>query len=425
MNLVVEQFFLRYIKREFFLTNSLFYLLNSLAVSGLGFLFWWASARFYSPFVLGEFVVIISVAQLITTVANFGLSYSLIRYLPVLCEDKKSEILNATITIVFLTTFLFSIVVLFLNHLLSPTFVSKDFNGKLFLFFVVSLGLYQLMSPILAVLRAGYMLLCISLITGICRVLVLIPLSLKFNNSQMLMIAFALPTCLACIILLFLVVPKMLNGFSLSPRLDFHVLKSIRRYSLLSYVSNVLHDLPYQLFPPYISNQIGPASAAYFYIAWNFFNLITTFGNSFSLSMFVEGSYQVNKIKELTRKNIIAVILLTSTIALSIYLLANPLLLLFGKDYARDGVSTLRIITITSIPAAIVYALIALLRVKKSLFPIITAFTIIAAISISFSEFHFIHRLTDVGFIWGLSQFAALIFLLAYITWHNSFDEKV
>jgi O-antigen/teichoic acid export membrane protein len=422
--MIVEQLYLRYLKRDYFLTNSFFNLLNTLAVTGLGFLFWWASARFYSSYVLGEFVVVISAAQLITTIANVGLSYSIIRYLPVTCKEMKNEILNSTITIVVLFLVILSTLVLFLARLISPTFISQNINGQLFLFFVVSLGLYQLMSPILAVLRSGYMLLSTSVVTGICRILVMISLSLKFNNSQMLLIAFALPTCLACLILLYMVIPNILYGYSFSPRLDFKVLKSIRKYSLLSYVSNVLHDLPYQLFPQYISNQIGPASAAYFYIAWNFFNLITTLGNSISLSMFVEGSYRVNKVYELTRKNVIAVILLTGTIALTIFLLANPLLLLFGKAYANHGSSFLRIIAIASIPAAIVYSLIAYLRIKMFLFPVIIAFAIIAAIPISFSEFQMFHNLTEVGFIWGVSQFAGLTFLLGYIGWHNLFDKQ-
>ena len=427
MNLIEARSYLRHIKRDFFLTNSFFFLLNTLAVTGLGFLFWWASARFYSSSVLGEFVVTITTAQLITTMANFGLSYSIIRYLPVCYEEKKIEIINTTITIVILFSTILSILVLILAQFFPSSFSSHSINGRqffLFLVFVVSLGVYQLLSPILAVSRSGMILLCTSVATGISRIVLLVSLSLKFDNSQMLMVAYALPTCLACIFLLSGAIPRLIGGFSLSPGLNIGVLRSIRKYSLLSYGSNVLHDLPYQLFPQYISNQIGLASAAYFYVSWNFFNLITTLANSFSLSMFVEGSYRINKISELKRKNIISVILLTGTIAASIYILAHPLLQLFGDDYAQNGVPLLRIITITSVPAVLVYSLAAFLRIKMSLFPVLTAFGIIAVLSISFSEFHFYQDLAEAGIAWGISQFAALTFLLVYFNWRNFSDRR-
>jgi O-antigen/teichoic acid export membrane protein len=428
MNLIVGRSYLRQIKRDFFLTNSVFFLLNTLAVTGFGFLFWWASARVYSPNVLGEFVVAITTAQLITTMANFGLSYSIIRYLPVCYEEKKIEIINTTITIVILFSTILSILVLILAQFFPSSFSSRSINGHqffLFLVFVVSLGVYQLLSPVLAVLRSGIILLCTNIATGMSRVVFLVSLSLKFDNSQMLVVAYALPTCLACIFLLSVTIPKLISGFSLSPGLNIGVLRSIRKYSLLSYGSNVLHDLPYQMFPQYISNQIGLASATYFYISWNFFNLITTLANSFSLSMFVEGSYRINKVSELTRKNIISVVLLTGAIAASIFILAHPLLQIFGNDYAQNGVPLLRIITITSIPAVLVYSLVAYLRVKMSLFPVITALGIIAVLSISFSEFHFYQNLAEAGITWGISQIAALTFLLIYINWRKLSGRRV
>lgn len=427
MNLIVRRSLLHQMKRDFFLTNSFFFFLNTLAVTGLGFLFWWASARFYSSNVLGEFVVIITTAQLITTMANFGLSYSVIRYLPVCYDEKKIEIINTTITIVSVFSTVLSIIFLFLAKIFPLSFNSHYISGHqffLFLVFVVSLGVYQLLSPVLAVLRSGIILLCTGVATGISRVVFLVSLSLRFDNSQMLMVAFALPTCIACIFLLSVMIPKLISGYSLSPRINIGVLRSIRKYSLLSYGSNVLHDLPYQLFPHYISNQIDLASAACFYIAWNFFNFTTTLANSFSLSMFVEGSYRVNRISELTRKNFISVILITGVIAASIFILADPLMHLFGADYAKNGVSLLRIITITTIPAVLVYSLVAHLRIKMSLFPVVTAFFIIAVISISCSEFHYYKNLTEAGIIWGISQFAALTFLLVYINWRNFSNRR-
>jgi O-antigen/teichoic acid export membrane protein len=421
MNLRIEQIISRHIKRDVFLTNSFIFLLNTVAVSGLGFLFWWTSARLYSAYAIGEFVVVLSITQLITTIANMGLSYSLIRYLPTLPGENKVEVLNTSFTIVLLLTSVLSISTLSLARFFSPTLAGVNANSSLcflFLFFSASLALYQIMSPILAVLRAGHLLLSISIITGISRVLLLILCSLKFNNLSMLMIAFALPTFLAFILLL-TVLPNFLNGFSFSPRLNFGLLKSMSKYSTLSYAANVIHDLPYQLFPQFIAYQIGPASAAYFYMAWNFFNLITTAGNSFSLSMFVEGSHQAEKINRLARRNLLAVLIFTGIFASIIFILAKPLLLLYGSEYARHAIPLLRIMAIASIPAALVYSLIAALRVKMSLTPILTAFAMIATLSMAgCGLFHF-NRLTDAGWVWGFSQLAALIFLCGYIRWKD------
>jgi O-antigen/teichoic acid export membrane protein len=426
MNLRIEQIISQHLKRDVFLTNSFIFLLNTVAVSGLGFLFWWTSARLYSAYAIGEFIVVLSTAQLITTIANIGLSYSLIRYLPALHGENKHDVVNTTLTIVTLLTSLLSISTLALARFFSPALARLNANRSLFLlflFFSAALALYQIMSPILAALRAGHLLLSISIITGISRVLLLIICSSKFNHLYMLAIAFALPTFLAFILLL-TALPNFLNGFSFSPALNFRLLKSMSKYSMLSYAANVIHDLPYQLFPQFISNQLGPASAAYFYMAWNFFNLITTSGNSFSLSMFVEGSHQADKTNHLARRNILAVFVFSGIFAFIIFVLAKPLLLLYGDEYAQHAIPLLRIMAITAVPAALVYSIIAALRVKMSLAPVITAFAMIATISMACSGWFHFNRITDAGWVWGFSQLAALIFLCGYVTASRSLAKQ-
>jgi O-antigen/teichoic acid export membrane protein len=70
-----------FIKESLFLNAG--YLISVDAVNSLmGFLFWWVSARVYSPQDIGFASAIISAVSLITMLSSLGTGSGMIRYLP-------------------------------------------------------------------------------------------------------------------------------------------------------------------------------------------------------------------------------------------------------------------------------------------------------------------------------------------------------
>jgi O-antigen/teichoic acid export membrane protein len=400
------------IRKDSLFNNSVYFFSNTISVSALGFVFWWFSARLYPADNVGGAVVIISAAQFITTISNFGLSFGLIRFLP--NSQNKTELINFALTFVSGATSILVIGIILLgsklNNSLSVFRQNAGYSALLF-FFVISLAIYQLSSPIFAALKAGKLLLWVGLVTALGRLILVLILSVRPLTST-LILSYTLPTIAAAAVIFLLLLPGLIPGYSPAINARYKNFKYMVQYSLPSYAGNLFHDAPYQLLPQIVAYQFGVASAAYFYIVWSIFGLITTLGNSISLSLFVEGSYDSGSLPPLVRKAFTSTVGMTIFIAIVIIFLAEPVLRLYGADYAAQGVSLLRIVSLASIPAVIIYNKVAELRVEMRLRKIVAAFAMIALISLTLSITGLARDLVAIGYIWLFAQTITAVYIL-------------
>jgi glycosyltransferase involved in cell wall biosynthesis/O-antigen/teichoic acid export membrane protein len=403
-----------HLRKEILFTNSLYFFSNTILVSGLGFIFWWLAARLYPTAHVGETVIIVSIGQFITTVSNLGLSYSIIKFLPI--TKNKSELINFALSYIEILTLILSILTISIGPKFSPSLLT--FNHKpiltctLFLGFVMTLALFQFIYPLLASLRAGKFLLIANTATAIGRILFEFLFS-KYQNSYSLVFSYTIPMILVVFFIFGLILPREITNYY--PKLILKIRDSnhIVGYSFSSYVGNVLHDSPYQLLPQIIANNIGTKSVAYFYIIWNFFTLLISLGSSISLSLFVEGSYKMTMLGNLFKRTIKSSISLTIILSLLLIIIAKPLLSIFGNDYMINGTNSLRIITLAALPAIIIYTKTAALRVESHLSKVIKTFAIISCASLSLSVTTLGKNLTSISLIWVLSQIAAALYIMS------------
>ncbi len=401
-----------FVSRDSLYTNSIYYFVNTITVTGLGFLFWWIAAHKYSSDTVGQFVILLSYAQLITTIGNIGLSFGVIRYLPIQDHD-KSALINFSITYILLSTILLSCLVVIIGPQIFTTL--KMFQNDirfvlLFIVFTSILGLYQLLSALFSALRIIFLLLISNLITLSFRLLFLILLP-KLSNPSNMILAYSVPTIAVTFVTIFYILTKHIPSYY--PKLKFTLpyWKSLVKYSSSSYLGNILHDLPSLMLPQFIAVRIDLASAAYFNVVWNLYGLLTTLGNSISMSLFVEGSYNSININQLTYKANKAIILITSVLIIIIIAFSNQILLIFGFDYARYGTPLLRLIALTSIPAALVYVKVAYLRIKMQVHSIILTYGIIFTVCFLLVQTSLLNSLKSIGWIWGVAQVTAIIYL--------------
>lgn len=354
----------------------------------------------------------IAIAQLATTVSNLGLSFGLIRFLPE--AQNKPELINFALTVVGgMTLILIAGILLpgaaFLNI---PTAASLTPAFSIVLvFLVLSLAIYQLSSPIFAAFRASQLLLGVNLATAIGR-LAFVLLSASYPSAETLFLSFGLPTLIAAVVIFWFILPKLVAGYHPRIALDFKRFAHLVRYSLPNYAGNIFHDAPYQLLPQIVAVQVGVASAAYFYIVWNFFSLITTIGGATSLSLFVEGSHNARNLPGLARKALGSTLGMTLIVAVAVMLFSRPLLLLFGADYAAEGAALLRLVSLAAIPAVVIYNKVAALRVEMRLRKIVTAFAMIAMISLTLSLTPLGKDVVAIGFIWLIAQMVTTVYLM-------------
>ncbi|MEK7324058.1 MAG: oligosaccharide flippase family protein [Chloroflexota bacterium] len=411
--LAVVQGWYRRIRSDHLLAGSSYLAANTFAVTGLGVLFWWSAARLYPPESIGLAVVAISTVQLITTAAQMGLGYGVIRFLPE-AGAEAAMLLNSALTVTGGLALCLAALVVFVGPHLSPELGRLSQSGGygvMFILMTVSLALFQLLDQMLAALRASRILLWKNMLTGLGRVGLLALASVR-PSPTMVMLAFALPLVLAVAVTTLLVLPRQIAGYA--PRPAFHVarLRQVSGYSANSYAGNLLHDLPYQALPHLIANQLGAASAAYFYIAWNIFSMLTTVSASVSLSLFVEGSREAGRLAQLRTRALGVALGITAAMALAVIVAADLLLGIFGPAYASGGAPALRWLALATLPAALVYLLTATQRIRKQLGSINTAFGLIALVSLLLAQLSLQRGLFMVGIVWGVAQSAAAAYLL-------------
>jgi len=397
------------------LVNSTYFFINTIIISVFGFLFWWFAIRLYPANSVGGYVVILSLSQVIIVVTSLGLAFGLIRFLPLANNKQKTEFINIVLTYMGGFTCGLSLVIVVIGlSLFSSTILSHEKLAVFIFPFVVSTSsLFYILGQVLVVLKAGKQLVLTNLTTTIGRIILVIILS-PFATSFALILAFTLPTFLAVIIIIKSVLPQLISDYV--PYLNIRVwyLKSMITYSISSYIGNVLYDLPQILLPQIVANRFGLAGAAYFYAIWSIYSVLVTLGNSISLALFVEGSHNPTILNSLAVKSMGVITAITILLAIIVVFLAKPILLIFGLDYADNGVALLRVMAVAIVPASIVSAKIASLRVKMQLSPIIITFALIVAINMAVLLISSTNSLESVGWIWLISQTVALIYLLLF-----------
>lgn len=392
--------------------NSVYFFLNTVSISGLGFLFWWFATRLYDTEFVGQAVVIITTAQLITTISNFGFSFSLIRFLPVTSD--KPRFINLVFSFVGISTIVVSILVVAIGFRISPSLSVLGSSGfpAGFVIFVFLLASYQLSYPILATLRAAKLLFWVNSIAAFGRIFFLIIFGQYFETASVIILAFFIPILFAVLIIFGALLPRLIASYSPRIILNLKELKPYINYSSSSYVGNILHDLPYQVLPHIVANWISFSAAAYFYIVWNLFGFLTTLSNSISLSLFIEGSYQFNRLKIYAKKTTTFIVLMSSSFAIVVIILADIILSIFGQGFSSNATLSIRIIAIASIPASIVYAMVASFRVRKILRAVIITYAVIAVISLGPALFGILDSLDTISWFWLIAQIIALLYLV-------------
>ena len=122
---------------------------------------------------------------------------------------------------------------------------------------------------------------------------------------------------------------------------------------------------PGNVFTIIVLNTVGPESAAYFYIAWAMSGVVSTFAVSVCLSLFAEGSHAPGEFRRLVPRAFIGGSLAILVPAVALLLMAEPVLRVFGSDYASDASSLLRLLVIGALPYLVVNIYIAVARVQK------------------------------------------------------------
>jgi O-antigen/teichoic acid export membrane protein len=394
--------------------NALYLMLSTIVTTLCGFFFWLIVARFYSEAVVGYSSAIISALNLLAVLSLVGLNISLVRFLPQ--ADNPRKMINTCFTLGSLVSLLAAAIFLAGLDFWSPalSFVRENAVFCLaFLFFAILWTLSLLIeSAFLAKRRAGFIL-SKNTIFSLLKLPLPVLLALYFQTFGVVASwGIALAVALAVAVLLFL--PRVQDGYRPLPALGLGLLKKQWRYSSGNYLVNLLLTAPGYLLPLMVVNLLGAEQNAYFYIVWMMAGLLFAIPGAASSSLFAEGSYFEDRLRENVVKSLKSTFLLLVPAAILLAAAGKWLLLVFGHGYSLNALPLLWVLCLSSLPFGVNYIYTSILRVTGRITELIIIWGFIAIGMLVVSYFLLpLTGIIGIGYAWLGAQLIVAIYILA------------
>jgi O-antigen/teichoic acid export membrane protein len=335
------------------------YLLGISTIGALaGFFFWMLAALFYRTEDVGLASSIISVTQLLAGMAGLGLGIGLIRFLGE--SEKRVRMINATLSLIFITSLFIGIVYLRGIRIWSPTLEvlsGNTFYGIGFIGLLVVTVLGMLMQSTYLALRRAEFGFWQVLIMNLLRLALVISL-IKFGATGIVS-ALAIAVLVADIVGIMVFFPRLVKGFHPRPQWALDVVRKLVPYSTANYMADLLYRAPLE--------RLGATSSAHTYIGWMIGSLLVSPGLALAQSAFAEGSKAPDNLRPTMLRAGLYATGITIPIALLAAVIAPLLLTIFGQSYADEGTVLLRWLAAASPVSVFLCLYFSALRVRKRL----------------------------------------------------------
>jgi len=167
------------------------------------------------------------------------------------------------------------------------------------------------------------------------------------------------------------------------------------------------------VFPIIVVNLLGAEPNAHFNIGTSVGGVLSIIPAAIATSLFAEGSYDEAQLRDHARRSIILTFILLIPAVILLLLLADKVLLLFGKDYSQNATSLVRITALGTLPAAINIIYLGIKQVHKDLKTMIGLPLVIAVISIAMVYVLLPHMGTlGAGVAWMIGQSCAALWII-------------
>ncbi|HEY5003715.1 MAG TPA: oligosaccharide flippase family protein [Ktedonobacteraceae bacterium] len=392
--------------------NSLFSMASTFILGGLGFVFWIIIARLYKTENVGIATTLISIMTLLSSFTILGLNVSLNRYLPK--STNKNELINSSFVIVTFVTLIASAIFLLGLKTFSPQLVflqSNLFYGILFIIFVVFCSWNILVESIFMAFRAaGNILIKNSIISTVKLLLPFVLITFgAYGIFASTASAFAIGTLVSLIILI--------TRFKIRPSLSVNVslVKETSAYSFANYVADFMFNMPSLVLPVIILNVLSAEYVAYYYIASMIQNILLIIPTATAQALLTEGSYNEDELKKHVKKAMLTIFVILVPATAIIFFVGNIFLRFFGKNYATEAFSFLRLYSVSTLFTALLLTSNAIMNVMHQIKSLIFSNVIAAVLTLWLSYVFISGKLVGIGWGWILGQAIAGLMSLCFI----------
>jgi O-antigen/teichoic acid export membrane protein len=393
---------LRQLHSDTLVRNSFYLMLSTAIMAVLGFIFWLISAHLFQPEDIGIATTLISAMNLISYIGLLGFNSTFVRILP--GSKHRSEEINTGLILSASAAVIIGAVYVLLVPIIAPKLGIVHDNVLYAVGFIVMVALacVNLLtdSMFIAFRAAKYNL----LIDGI--IMSSVKLALPFVFVGLGAYGLFAASGSAALVALGLSVFFLVSRFGYTPKLsiDKPILRRVMKYSFSNYIANLLNIAPTLILPMIIINQLGAASAGYYYLASMIATLLYTVVYAVSQSLFAEGSYADQGLRALLTRSSIVLAAIMLPGAAVIYFGAHTLLGVYGQTYADQAAPLLQVLALAA-PMVALYTIANVVQriLKQNYGLIIVNFVYIVSVTI-FALLWTSNGLIWVGYAWLAGQ---------------------
>lgn len=390
--------------------NSYYLIANLLLTAGSGFFFWIFAARFYTIEEVGLGSALISAAGLLSTFSLLGFDIGLIRYLP--GEKDMNGMINSCLTMASLAALLITVIFILGLNIWSPALIilqEYTVYGFAFVLLTIGITLFGLQTHIFVAFRQVKHSFMQALVSTSLRIVILpflvalgafgVYLSAGFASAIAVLIGNTL-------------IRKVFSAYKPIPVIKKRIIRDILHYSFGNHVANILYFLPVSVLPLLVVNVLGKEMNAYFYVAWATSAIFPMISFATSKSLLAESSHLPEELKRNVIRSFKFIFILLIPAIIGILIFGKYVLLLFGEMYAKNAFDVLLVLSIASIPHAVIVIYVSIKRVKHEVMPVIYAFGGMTVLTL-IGSFLSIEKMGLIGI--GISWFIGNLVVAAVI----------
>jgi O-antigen/teichoic acid export membrane protein len=373
------------------------------AVCGFGALI--LLTRLYSVQAVGLSAAAVSACGLVSTTVQFGLNYSLPRFLP--SSTNRAALINTVLTVTLLAAFLGAAIFVVLPA------ASKLYalGGVLFVtVFIVSTTLSaggNQLENVLIADRLSSKIVSITAISNVAKIAA--PVVFLFLG---LAGAFAAQSTVGIVAFIVAAVILVRRGHQFRPALSLTATRKLIRFSAGAYIGGQIGSLPSLLLPLIILSRFGPSQSAYWYTAMAIASMLYQLPGSVAKALLPETSHRPAERKMLIRRSAIVIGCVMTPVLVIAYFAAPIVLAILGHRYSLEALAALHLLIISGVMSSINFVSGTVLYIAKKTF-VITIINAIDAVIVIGLTLAWAQNTTDVAVYWVIGEvFNVVLFII-------------
>jgi len=334
----------------------------------LGLLYWIIAARLYKLETVGQNAALIATMLLISSLSQLEMANVLVRFIPTASRKTRRLVVSAYLCAAIVG----AVISVAIGSSLGASLFHLEFlshsNGHLisFTLAVAGWGIFALQDSVLIGLRQAIWVPIENIVYGAMKLILLILFAAPFPEFG-IFAAWTIPALFLLLPVNTLIFGRLIpRHMAETPRLEANLtLMNIFRYTSGDFGGTLFSTLYVRGLPLLVLRIAGAAANAYFYTAWSLAFPLQLIASSLASSLVVETVTDTAQAEAYLYRTLrLSLLLLTPTVAIMI--VAAPFALqLSGGGYAAEGIWTLRLVALATLPNMVTTLFFSISRISR------------------------------------------------------------